>query len=107
MVKKLDKEHVEAITELQQSFSAVMRELGSITIDLEFLDSQKKSIEDKKLALISQFSQLRETEEQLLQTLKDRYGDGQINIAEGTFTEVEPTHEVESTITPETAGQAE
>lgn len=104
MVKKLDKEHVEAITELQQSFSAVMRELGSITIDLEFLDSQKKAIEEKKSALISQFAQLRESEEQLMQTLKDRYGDGQINIAEGTFTEIES---IEETITPESDGQAE
>ncbi len=107
MVKKLDKEHLEAITELQQNFSAVMRELGSITIDLEFLDSQKKAIEEKKSALISQFAQLRESEEQLLQQLKDRYGDGQINITEGTFTENNPTAEVETTITPEPAGQAE
>jgi len=104
MVKKLDKEHVEAITELQQSFSAVMRELGSITIDLEFIETQKNSLADKKSALISQFAQLRESEEQLMQTLKDRYGDGQINIAEGTFTEIES---IEETITPESDGQAE
>jgi hypothetical protein len=103
MVKKLDKEHLEAITELQQNFSAVMRDLGSITIDLEYLESQKKAAEDKKYELIAKFGQLRETEEQLMQTLKDRYGDGQININEGTFTETEVT----TTITPEPAGQAE
>jgi hypothetical protein len=107
MVKKLDKEHLEAITELQQNFSAVMRDLGSITIDLEYLESQKKAAEDKKYELIAKFGQLRESEEQLLQQLKDRYGDGQINIAEGTFTENNPTAEVETTITPEPAGQAE
>jgi hypothetical protein len=107
MVKKLDKEHLEAITELQQNFSAVMRELGSITIDLEYLESQKKAAEDKKYELISRFGQLRESEEQLLQQLKDRYGDGQINITEGTFTENESTSAVETTITPEPAGQAE
>ena len=42
MTKKLDKEHLEAITELQQNFSTVMRDLGSITIDLEFIETQKK-----------------------------------------------------------------
>jgi hypothetical protein len=90
MVKKLDKEHLEAINELQQNFSEVMRELGSITIDLEFIETQKKSIEEKKNQLISEFTKLREQENQLIQQLKDRYGDGQINILEGTFTDDEP-----------------
>jgi hypothetical protein len=94
MTKKLDKEHLEAITELQQNFSTVMRDLGSITIDLEFIETQKQSIEEKKAQLIAEFNQLREHEEQLLQQLKDRYGDGQINVMDGTFTEV-PTGQAE------------
>lgn len=86
MTQKLDKEHLTAINELQQNFSAIMQQIGSVTVDLEFLESQKKLAEEKKNSLIAQFSKLREQEEQVLEQLKSHYGEGQINIQDGTFT---------------------
>ena len=90
MTQKLNKEHFESITKLQQDFSAVLRELGSLTLDLEFLDAQKKAAEERKVSLINQFTQLRESEEQILEQLKTHYGEGQIDMQAGTFT---PTSE--------------
>jgi hypothetical protein len=36
--------------------------------------------------LYSEFEELRKQEQELLEKMRERYGDGQINLAEGTFT---------------------
>jgi len=86
MTKKLDKEHVDAINELQTQFNENNLQFGSICIELEFLETQKKSLEQRKSELFSQFIALRDKESDLLTKLKERYGEGQINITDGTFT---------------------
>ena len=86
--KKLDKEHVDAINALQQKFTENTNAIGALTIELEFLQTQKQSLESRKSNLLEQFITLRDEETKLIETLKERYGDGQINITDGTFTEV-------------------
>lgn len=86
--KKLDKEHVEAINALQEKFTQNTNAIGALTIELEFLQTQKQSLENRKSNLLEQFISLRDEETKLIETLKERYGDGQINITDGTFTEV-------------------
>jgi hypothetical protein len=85
MVKKLDKEHVDEINKLRDEFTQNTNMIGSVTIELEFLETQKKSLEQRKATLLTQFVELREQESKLIESLKERYGDGQINIADGTF----------------------
>lgn len=86
--KKLDKEHVDAINALQEKFTQNTNAIGALTIELEFLQTQKQSLENRKSNLLEQFISLRDEETKLIETLKERYGDGQINITDGTFTEV-------------------
>ena len=86
MTKKLDKEHVEQIRDLQEKFNTNARYLGSITIEQEMVNAQQRVLEDNKTALLDEFKQLREQETELLEKLKERYGDGQIDITTGTFT---------------------
>ncbi len=86
MTQKLDKEHVEAIRELQEKFNANARYLGSVTIEQEMVSAQQRVLEDNKTALMDEFKKLREQETELLEKLKERYGDGQIDITTGTFT---------------------
>ena len=91
--KKLNKEHVDAINALQENFTKNTNAVGAISIELEFLETQKHSLINRKTNLIQQFVELREEETKLVETLKEQYGDGQINIADGTFTPHEEGHE--------------
>ena len=50
------------------------------------LNLQLQNIKENKTALIAEFNSLREQESALLEKLKERYGDGQIDITTGTFT---------------------
>ena len=86
MTQKLDKEHVEAIRELQEKFNTNARYLGSVAIEQEMVSAQQRVLEDNKTALMDEFKKLREQETELLEKLKERYGDGQIDITTGTFT---------------------
>ena len=89
MTKKLDKEHLEAIQELQEKFANNARYFGGIAIELKMLEQQKQLLLENQTALFSEFETLREEETKLIEALKERYGDGQINIADGTFTSAE------------------
>lgn len=89
MTKKLDKEHLEAIQELQEKFANNARYLGSIAIELKMIEQQQRTLLDTQQSVYTDFENLRKEETQLIDALKERYGDGQINIADGTFTSAE------------------
>jgi archaellum component FlaC len=86
MTRKLDKEHLDAINTLQEQFKENNYQFGTISIELEFIETQRKSLEHRKSELFTQFVTLREQESSLVDQLKERYGEGQINIIDGTFT---------------------
>lgn len=89
MTKKLDKEHLEAITKLRDDFAQNASQLGTVTIEEHALNEQLKTVESHREQLLLQFQQLRTRETELIETLKERYGDGSINIEDGTFTSAE------------------
>ena len=86
MTRKLDKEHLDAINTLQEQFKENNYQFGAVSIELEFIDTQRKSLEQRKSELFTEFVTLREQESALIDQLKERYGEGQINIMDGTFT---------------------
>ena len=86
MTKKLDKEHLDAIQDLQQRFATNASWLGSVAIELKMLERQQVQTESQQDELMTQFDKLRQEEQQLIESLKERYGEGEINIAQGTFT---------------------
>lgn len=89
MTKKLDKEHLEAIQKLQEQFANNATMLGRIAIDLKIVEQQKQVLLENQTALFGEFEQHRTEESELINKLKERYGDGQINIVDGTFTSAE------------------
>ena len=89
MTKKLDKEHLEEITMLRESFTQNSNLLGTIETELMLMQDRIKELEQEKQKQYTQFLQLRKQETELVQTMRERYGDGQINIEDGTFTPVD------------------
>jgi TolA-binding protein len=86
MTKKLDKEHIDSIQELQQRFAQNRSWIGTVSIDIKYLEQQLDAQQRRLDELYRQYEQLQEQESVLLDTLKARYGDGEINIETGTFT---------------------
>jgi predicted transcriptional regulator len=86
MTRKLDKEHLDEIQSLRSEFAKNSSTLGNIAIELHVLNRQLELMTAEQNKFLDQFESLRTQESELMQKMRDRYGDGQINIADGTFT---------------------
>ena len=86
--KKLNAEDLDAINTLRNSFNDLYNSVGLLTIDKNILEVQLENINKEINSKLEQFADLRQREETLIETLKNQYGDGQINVADGTFTPV-------------------
>jgi septation ring formation regulator EzrA len=85
MTRKLDKEHLDAIQELRANYAKNSSTLGSIAIELHVLNRQLELMNEEQTKYLDQFEALRKQEADLLQKMRDRYGEGQIDINDGTF----------------------
>lgn len=86
MTRKLDKEHLDEIQELRDSFAQNSQLLGNLYIEEFSLQQQLRQIDAQREEQMKRFVDLRKQEEELLEKMRNRYGDGQINIGQGTFT---------------------
>jgi len=86
MTRKLDKEHLDAIQKLQSEFAQNANALGSISLEQIAIQRRLDYLNSEQQRVYSDFEALRQQEQELLEKMRERYGDGQINIADGTFT---------------------
>lgn len=86
MTRKLDKEHLESIQKLRTQFSEAAAYIGNISIEKHLVEKQLEQLKTRELELMNQFERLQKEESELVEQLKERYGNGEINIAAGTFT---------------------
>jgi hypothetical protein len=86
MTRKLDKEHLEEIQSIRDSFARNTNILGNIAIETHVLETQLEQLKQEHAKYIQEFDQLQQAESALIEKMRARYGEGQINIADGTFT---------------------
>ncbi len=87
--RKLDKEHLEQIQTLQQGYADNANILGNIAIERHALRMRLDQIESEEHDKLHQIETLKQQESELIVKLRERYGEGEINIQDGTFTEVD------------------
>lgn len=86
MTRKLDKEHLDEIQKLQTLFATNANTIGSISLEQIAINRRIEYLNSEQERYYIEFETLRKQEQELLDKMRERYGDGQINIAEGTFT---------------------
>ena len=86
MTRKLDKEHLEEIQSLQEAFARNTNILGNIAIETYSVKQQLEQLDAEQAKYLEEFERLRQEESALIDKMRERYGEGQINIAQGTFT---------------------
>ena len=83
--KKLNAEDLAAIEELRNEFQEVYNIIGLLTIDEKSIEIQLEHVKSEKELKFNSFKDLRVKEEELMTKFREQYGDGQINLADGTF----------------------
>lgn len=86
--RKLDKEHLEQIQTLQQGYAENANVLGNIAIERYALQQRLTQIETEEQSKLQEIESLKQQESDLIIKLRERYGEGEINIQAGTFTEI-------------------
>jgi len=85
-VKKLTEEEIAQIKEMQTQYNKFVFELGSIEAQLAEMAIQKTFMESEKANTLGDIKLLTEKEKELLATLQEKYGVGNINIETGEIT---------------------
>ena len=86
MTKKLDEEHLLLIQQLRDEFAENSNVIGNNSIRILMLQKEIDKLNMTQDTAIAEFEALQTKESELLETLRERYGEGQVNINEGTFT---------------------
>lgn len=86
MTKKLDEEHLLLIQQLRDEFAENSNVIGNNSIRIIMLQKEIDKLNSNQDTAIAEFEALQIKESELLETLRERYGEGQVNINEGTFT---------------------
>ena len=85
-VKKLTEEEITQIKEMQTQYNKFVFELGSIEAQLSEMANHKVFMESEKANVLSDIKTLTTKEKELLSTLQEKYGTGNINIETGEIT---------------------
>ena len=82
-IKKLTEEEIKQIKEMQAKYNQFVFELGSIEVQLQNVNTTKSAIETEKNNIVEDIKKLGEREKELVKTLQEKYGNGNINIETG------------------------
>jgi predicted nuclease with TOPRIM domain len=84
-VISLTEEEVTKINVLQSGILQSLARLGEIEIEKLELESVYKSLNEETDQLISRYNTLKENERKLAQELKQKYGEGGVDLENNTF----------------------
>jgi hypothetical protein len=84
--KKLNEEEIEQIKELQTQYNKFVFELGSIEAQLAEMANHKIFMDSEKSNILGDIKTLTVKEKELLASLQEKYGVGNINIETGEIT---------------------
>jgi oligoribonuclease NrnB/cAMP/cGMP phosphodiesterase (DHH superfamily) len=82
-LKKLTQEEINNIKDLQKQYNSNIFELGSAEAQLQLLTAQIKSIETEKNNILSDLNKIGDKEKELVDSLQEKYGTGNIDLETG------------------------
>lgn len=84
-VTKFTEQEMQEIAIVQSKYQQKIFELGQIQLEEIELEQNKKDIVDRRAAIVNEWKDIQKLEESLLNNLATKYGDGSLNLKDGTF----------------------
>jgi len=85
-VIKFTQEEINSLNALKLNFERLQNSLGAIEINRIQMEVQMSGLEDEKLRLEAEYSNIKDQESELVNTLNEKYGRGQLDPTTGVFT---------------------
>ena len=85
-IKKLTEEEITKIKEMQTQYNKTVFDLGNVEAQLNEIATHRINMETEKSGILSDLNTLLKHEKELLTSLQEKYGVGNINIETGEIT---------------------
>jgi septal ring factor EnvC (AmiA/AmiB activator) len=83
---KFTQEELDSLSNLKNTYAQLELALGRVEMARIQVEQRMEQIEDEKLRLETQYSEVKKQEQNLVVTLNEKYGDGNLNPETGVFT---------------------
>ena len=92
---KVTEDELKSLQELQNTYASISTQFGQVKVSRINLERQLISLDEAEDNLTTGWETNRQTENELVKSLNEKYGAGTLNPATGEFTP-QPTQEVET-----------
>ena len=86
---KFTEEELKSLGGLRDTYSAIQNDFGAIKVRKVLLTQQRDSLEEAEVQLETRYAETQKTEQEIVKSLNDKYGPGNLDPQTGVFTPVE------------------
>lgn len=83
---KFTDDEINEIRFLQNKFQDKLIKFGQIQLEIIELEDRLTALKNEQIRLKNDYLSLQKTEQELMDKLTNKYGEGSLNLKEGTFT---------------------
>lgn len=83
---KFTEEEMKSLRDLQDSYTQKQAELGQVSVQRILLNQQLENLDQRQSQLETEYAQIQQKEQDLVKTLNEKYGPGQLDPESGVFT---------------------
>jgi len=80
------KEEIQEIKSLQEKYQGIALQLGQIALQRSQLNKELDNIESNEQKLYVAYDEARESEQEIIKKMTDKYGIGNLDVESGKFT---------------------
>lgn len=84
--QKFSEEDIDSIKSLQSKYQEKLIFFGQLTLERLSIEQSIKNLNDVENKAKTEYLELQKEEESLIESLSSKYGDGTLNLKDGTFT---------------------
>jgi len=84
-IVKFTESEMQSIAKLQSDYQQNIYMLGQIDLEKTDLEQQLQDLQNKRNEIFENWKKLQQEESNLLNSLSQKYGDGSLNLKDGTF----------------------
>ena len=92
---KFTTEELSSLTGLRDSYAAIQNDFGAVKVRKVLIVQQLNSLEETEVQLEAKYTETQSTEQELVKSLNEKYGPGNLDPQTGVFTPVETPAPVE------------
>ncbi|MEC7714289.1 MAG: hypothetical protein VYE78_05200 [Candidatus Thermoplasmatota archaeon] len=94
---KFSEEELKSLQELQNSYQGKQLQFGQLRVQRLLVQQQLDAIDETEAKLEVEYSEVQETERNLVKSLNEKYGPGNLDPATGVFTPAPAAEETSET----------